>query len=168
MTARVTAERTLSRKTPTRPKKSRAVSRPATSPQLASQLERLVEVVTQADESRREQAVSHVLKNCIPQALALLCERLARRLGGLPGARAAPVRLGRAALPALTHELRQPGSRAVRVGLIEVVAEIGGKLPATERVELMEELVIVQRLGGDEAVGRAVAEAITRLRRLDR
>ena len=99
MGTRGTAEPTLPRKTPGRTKKSPTVSRPAASPQLASQLERLVEVVTQADEARREQAVSHVLKNCIPQVVALLCERLARRLGGLPGARAALVRIGRAALP---------------------------------------------------------------------
>ena len=113
MSARGTAERPLPRKTPTRPKTSLAVSQPAASPQLASQLGRLVEAVTQAHEARRELAMSHVLKHCLPQVVALLSERLVRRLGGLPAARAALVRIGRAALPAVTGEFLQPGSRDV-------------------------------------------------------
>jgi hypothetical protein len=127
------AERGLSRKARRNTKKSPAVTRPAPSPELESALASLVAAVTQGDDASRELAVSYVLKNCLPRAVALLCERLVRRLGSLPGAKMALVRVGKAAIPVITDELLRPGNRGERVALAEIAAEIGVKLPVRDR-----------------------------------
>jgi hypothetical protein len=145
---------------------------PAVAPSIDEALEPLVEAVAHPDPATRRARVECVLRTCLPQVIRLLAGRLVDRwLGATPPgcgpALAALVQLGRPAACVVADRLTDPGARAVRARLADLLAAIGEKLPAADRADLHLDLGIAGRLAAGQDERRAIARAVAVLRRAD-
>ena len=160
------------RKVPPRRGEAPGPARPA-APSLAEALAApLLDALTDRDEQRREVAARHVLRTCLPAAVALLCRGLVERLlaGPLEGrrsARASLVQAGAAAVPALYYRLLGASGAGTQLALVEALAAIGAGLPTRGRIDLMLDLAIVRGRAADGAVVEAIDRAVATLRRLN-
>ena len=131
----------------------------------------LLDALTDRDEQRREVAARHVLRTCLPPAIALLCRCLVERLlagpwEGRRAARASLAQVGAAAAPALYCRLLGARGAATQLALVEALAAIGAGLPARGRVDLIFDLAIVRGRAANDSVRQAIDEAVATLRRL--
>ena len=165
------ADRILRRKAPPR----RKAPGPAT-PDFPSPAEvlaiPLLDALCHPDEPRRQANAAHVLRTCVPAAVALLCRCLVERLlagprEGRRAARASLVQVGPAAMPALYCRLLHARSAGTQAALVEVLAAIGSGLPARGRVDLMLDLMIVRARAADDSARQAIDAAVATLRRLN-
>jgi hypothetical protein len=132
----------------------------------------LVDALCDPDEQRRQAATGHVLRACIPAVVALLCRCLVERLlaGPLEGrraARASLVQVGAAAAPALYCRLLGARGAGTQLALVGALAEIGAGLPTRDRVDLLQDLMIVAGRAADDSARQAIYAAVARLRRLN-
>jgi hypothetical protein len=163
------ADRILRRKGPPR-RKAPGPARPAAPSPAEAAAAPLLDALTDRDEQRREVAARHVLRTCLPPAVALLCRLLVERLvlgaaDGRPAARASLVQVGPAAVPAVHLRLLQARDSAAQLALVEVLAAIGAHLPARGRVDLIFDLAIVRGRAADDSARQAIDAAVATLRR---
>src|SRR5262249_6550242 len=109
----------------------------------------MVEAMTDPDEARRQAAVEHVLRACIPAALDHLADRLVDLLGGSGPARqqalASLAQFGDRALPYLTRQFMRTRSAPLQGGIVEVLTRIVGGLGPDQRFDLLTEMMILPR-----------------------
>jgi hypothetical protein len=132
----------------------------------------LLDALTDRDEQRREVAARHVLRTCLPPAVALLCRGLVERLlaGPLEGrraARASLLQVGAAALPPLYCRLLGARGAGTQLALVEALAAIGQGLSPRGRMDLMLDLMIVRGRAADGSARQAIDRAVATLRRLN-
>jgi hypothetical protein len=166
------ADKMLSRKGPPRRRKGPGPVRPAAPSPAEVLAAPLLDALTDRDEQRREVAARHVLRTCLPAAVALLCRGLVERLlagpeEGRRAARASLVQVGAAAVPALYCRLLHARGAGTQLALVEALATIGVGLPARGRVDLMHDLMIVRGRAADGPARQAIDGAIVTLRRLN-
>ena len=132
----------------------------------------LVEAVMRADEATRRSTVRHLVTACLPVVIRLLARRLVEVLLGAAGperraALAALVQIGRPAAQVVADRLTDPGARADRARLADLLAAIGEHLSAADRADLHLDLGIAGRLAAGQDERRAIARAVAVLRRAD-
>ena len=132
----------------------------------------LLDALCDPDEPRRQANAAHVLRTCVPAAIALLCRGLVERLlaGPLEGRRAARASLaqvGAAAAPALYYRLLGASGAGTQLALVEALAAIGAGLPTRDRIDLMLDLMIVAGRAADDSARQAIDRAVATLRRLN-
>jgi len=159
-------------KVPPRRRKAPGPARPAAPSPAEVLAAPLLDALTDRDEQRREVAARHVLRTCLPAAVALLCRGLVERLlaGPLEGrrsARASLLQVGAAAVPALYCRLLHARNPGTQLALVEALAAIGAGLPTPGRVDRMLDLMIVRGRAADGAVVEAIDRAVATLRRLN-
>jgi hypothetical protein len=152
------------------PRPRRAL-RPTDVPEVTAGVDQLVDAMTHPDESQRRDAVERLLLVCLLSVVALLCQRLVRRLTARSETvrrrvRATLVQLGRRALPAVTNKLLHTRSERVQDTLIDALSRIARGLPPDDRADLMIQLWIGLR-STDEKLRRGLARAIATLRVLN-
>jgi hypothetical protein len=153
-----------------RRRKAAGPARPAAPSPAEAAAAPLVDALTDPDESRREAAARHVLRTCVPAAVALLCRCLVERLlaGPLEGrrsARASLAQVGAAAVPALYCRLLHALGAGTQVALVEALATVGAHLPARGRQDLLLDLAIVRGRAADDSARQAIDAAVATLRR---
>ena len=159
-------------KGPPRRRKAPGPVRPAAPSPAEALARRLVDALCDPDEPRRQANTRHVLRTCLPAAVALVCRLLVERLlaGPLEGrrsARASLVQFGAAAAPAVYCRLLGASGAGTQLALVEALAAIGAGLPVRDRVERMLDLAIVRGRAAGGAVVEAIDAAIATLRRLN-
>jgi hypothetical protein len=164
------ADRLLRRKGPPR-RKAPGPARPAFPSPAEAAAAPLVDALADPDESRRQANACHVLRTCVPAAVALLCRGLVERLlagpaAGRAAARASLVQVGAAAKPALYCRLLHARDSAAQLALVGALAAIGAGLPTRDRIDLMLDLMIVAGRAADDSARQAIYVAVARLRRL--
>jgi hypothetical protein len=158
-------------KVPPRRREAPGPARPAGPSPAEAAAAPLVDALTDPDESRREAAARHVLRTCVPAAVAIVCRLLVERLvlgaaEGRPAARASLAQFGAAAAAAVYSRLLHTRGSAAQLALVEVLAAIGAGLPARGRVDLIFDLAIVRGRAANDSVRQAIDEAVATLRRL--
>jgi hypothetical protein len=131
-----------------------------------------VDALCDPDEPRRQANTRHVLRTCLPAAVALVCRLLVERLLAGPleerrSARASLLQVGAAAVPALYCRLMHARNTGTQLALVEALAAIGAGLPTSGRVDRMLDLAIVRGRAADGAVVEAIDGAVATLRRLN-
>ena len=165
------ADRLLRRKGPPR-RKPPGPARPAAPSPAEAAAAPLLDALTDRDEQRREVAARHVLRTCLPAAVALLCRGLVERLlaGPLEGrrsARASLLQVGAAAVPALYCRLLHARGAGTQLALVEALATIGVGLPARGRVDLIFDLAVARGRATDDSARQAIDAAVATQRRLN-
>jgi hypothetical protein len=132
----------------------------------------LLAALCDRDEARRQAAVAHVRRTCVPAVVAMLCGGLVERLlagpaAGRAAARASLVQFGAAAMPALYCRLLHARSPGTQLALVEALAAIGQGLSPGGRMDLMLDLSIVRGRAADGAVAEAIDRVVATLRRLN-
>jgi hypothetical protein len=132
----------------------------------------LVDALCDPDERRRQANARHVLRTCVPAAVALVCRGLVERLlagpaEGCRAARASLAQFGAAAVPALYCRLLHARGTATQLTLVEALAAIGARLPTRGRVDLMLDLAVAHGRAAEDSARQAIDGAVAMLRRLN-
>jgi HEAT repeat protein len=128
---------------------------------LQERLTPLVEALAHPDEPRRRAAVEHVVRTCIPALVARLIDRLVDLLDGDGTARsqalASLAQFGGRALPTLTLRFERTPSSTIQRGIVEALTRMATGFKPAERVDLMIEVLALERFAADAPVKRELA-----------
>jgi hypothetical protein len=166
------ADKVLRRRGPPRRRKAPGPARPAPPSRAEAAAAPLLDALCDPDEPRRQANAAHVLRTCLPPAIALLCRGLVERLvvgpaEGRRAARASLVQVGPAAMPALYCRLLHARSPGTQLALVEALTAIGQGLSPRGRVDLMLDLMIVAGRAAGDSARQAIDVAVATLRRLN-
>jgi hypothetical protein len=166
------ADKVLRRRGPPRRRKAPGPARPAAPSPAEAAAAPLLDALTDRDEPRRQAAVGHVLRTCVPAVVALLCRCLVERLvlgaaENRRAVRASLVQIGAAAVPALYCRLLGARGAGTQLALVEALVAIGQGLSPGGRVDLMHDLMIARGSAAGDSARQAIDRAVATLRRLN-
>jgi hypothetical protein len=147
-------------------------SKPPLPPDLERDLSQLADAITLPTTAHRTANVEHVLENCVPQVVGLLCDRLVVRATDGPddtraAATASLVQIGKPAAAAVAERLRHAQGPDEQITLIKILTDVGAGLPPGDRVELYDHLLIANGQAANAAARAAAAKGLAKFRRLD-
>jgi hypothetical protein len=133
-------------------------------------IETLVEALAVPVEASRRDNADVVLRQCIPEVLALVTDGLVARLGGPASgpAVATLAQFGGRSLPAVTLAFTRTRSAAAQRDMVEVLARVAPRLDLDRRLIAMGEAgMLLPRFAADDTVRQDLKRLVALLRSAD-